>query len=71
MHVKTSLEIRKDQCVTGTVKPLLDRDREEANVKRRKQDARNTQVGVGVVRGDSRTFGKDRYWVVVIYTAPR
>ncbi len=34
-------------------------------------DARNTQVGVGVVRGDSRTFGKDRYWVVVIYTTPR
>lgn len=34
-------------------------------------DARNSQVGVGVVRGDSRTFGKDRYWVVVIYTTPR
>lgn len=34
-------------------------------------DARNTQAGVGVLRGDSKTFGKDRYWVVVIYTAPR
>lgn len=34
-------------------------------------DARNTRVGVGLVRGDSRTFGKDRYWVVVIYTTPR
>jgi uncharacterized protein YkwD len=34
-------------------------------------DARNTQVGVGVVRGDSRTLGKDRYLVVVKYTAPR
>ncbi|SES80734.1 CAP domain-containing protein [Stigmatella erecta] len=34
-------------------------------------DARNTQAGVGVLRGNSKTFGKDRYWVVVIYTAPR
>jgi uncharacterized protein YkwD len=34
-------------------------------------DARNTEVGVGVIRGDSQTFGKDRYWVVVIYTTPR
>ncbi len=34
-------------------------------------DARNTQVGVGIIRGDSRSFGKDRYWVVVIYTTPR
>jgi uncharacterized protein YkwD len=34
-------------------------------------DARNTHVGVGVVRGDSPTFGKDRYWVVIIYTTPR
>ncbi len=34
-------------------------------------DARNNQVGVGIIRGDSRTFGKDRYWVVVIYTTPR
>jgi hypothetical protein len=34
-------------------------------------DARNSQVGVGLVRGDSATFGKDRYWVVVIYTTPR
>lgn len=34
-------------------------------------DARNSQVGVGLVRGDSATFGKGRYWVVVIYTTPR
>lgn len=34
-------------------------------------DARNRQVGVGVIRGDSRTFGTGRYWVVVIYTTPR
>ena len=34
-------------------------------------DARNNQAGVGIIRGDSRTFGKDRYWVVVIYTTPR
>jgi uncharacterized protein YkwD len=34
-------------------------------------DARNTEVGVGVIRGDSQTFGKGKYWVVVIYTAPR
>ncbi len=34
-------------------------------------DARNNQVGVGIIRGDSLTFGKDRYWVVVIYTTPR
>ncbi|ADO72278.1 conserved uncharacterized protein [Stigmatella aurantiaca DW4/3-1] len=34
-------------------------------------EARNRQVGVGLLRGDSKTFGKDRYWLVVIYTAPR
>jgi uncharacterized protein YkwD len=34
-------------------------------------DARNTQVGVGIVRGDSQSFGKAKYWVVVIYTTPR
>jgi uncharacterized protein YkwD len=34
-------------------------------------DARNTEVGVGVIRGDSQTFGRGKYWVVVIYTAPR
>jgi uncharacterized protein YkwD len=34
-------------------------------------DPRNTQVGVGVVRGDSPTFGKAKFWVVVIYTTPR
>ncbi|HYH95614.1 CAP domain-containing protein, partial [Hyalangium sp.] len=33
-------------------------------------DARNTEVGVGVIRGDSQTFGKDQYWIVVIYTTP-
>ena len=34
-------------------------------------DARNTEVGVGVIRGDSEQFGRDKYWVVVIYTTPR
>ncbi|HEX8699503.1 MAG TPA: CAP domain-containing protein [Myxococcaceae bacterium] len=34
-------------------------------------DPRNTQVGVGVVRGDSPTYGKAKFWVVVIYTTPR
>ncbi|MDY7227922.1 CAP domain-containing protein [Hyalangium rubrum] len=34
-------------------------------------DARNTQVGVGIIRGDSQTFGRGKYWVVVIYTTPR
>jgi uncharacterized protein YkwD len=34
-------------------------------------DARNSQVGVGIIRGDSPSFGKDRYWVVVIYTTTR
>ncbi len=34
-------------------------------------DPRNTQVGVGIVRGDSQSFGKAKYWVVVIYTTPR
>jgi uncharacterized protein YkwD len=34
-------------------------------------DARNTKVGVGAIRGDSPTFGKGKYWVVVIYTTPR
>ncbi|WP_375773244.1 CAP domain-containing protein [Archangium gephyra] len=31
----------------------------------------NTQVGVGVVRGDSRTYGQGQYWMVVIYAATR
>ncbi len=34
-------------------------------------DARNTQVGVGAIRGDSPTFGRNKYWVVVVYTTPR
>jgi uncharacterized protein YkwD len=34
-------------------------------------DARNTRVGVGAIRGDSPSFGKSKYWVVVIYTTPR
>jgi uncharacterized protein YkwD len=34
-------------------------------------DPRNSQVGVGIVRGDSPSFGKAKYWVVVIYTTPR
>ncbi len=34
-------------------------------------ERKNGLVGVGVVRGDSRTYGNKRYWVVVIYAAPR
>ncbi len=34
-------------------------------------DRKNTQVGVGAVRGDSRTYGKGQYWMVVIYAATR
>jgi uncharacterized protein YkwD len=34
-------------------------------------DGRNDQVGIGAVRGDSATFGKAKFWVVVIYTASR
>jgi uncharacterized protein YkwD len=34
-------------------------------------DPRNTLVGVGLVRGDSPTYGKAKFWVVVIYTMPR
>ncbi|MCP3137999.1 CAP domain-containing protein [Pyxidicoccus xibeiensis] len=32
-------------------------------------DATHNRVGVGVVRGDSRRFGKKQYWVAVIYAA--
>ncbi|WP_426752437.1 CAP domain-containing protein [Myxococcus sp. Y35] len=32
-------------------------------------DATNNRVGVGVVRGDSRRFGTNQYWVAVIYAA--
>ena len=28
-------------------------------------------VGVGLVKGDSPTFGRDKYWVVVVYGTPR
>jgi len=31
------------------------------------RDARYSLVGIGAVRGDSPTYGKGRYWVVVIY----
>ena len=34
-------------------------------------DRRNDQVGVGAVKGDSATYGKNKYWVVVIYTSPK
>lgn len=34
-------------------------------------DRKNTLVGVGAVRGDSRTYGKGQYWIVVIYAAVR
>jgi uncharacterized protein YkwD len=34
-------------------------------------DRKNTQVGVGTVRGDSRTYGKGQYWMVIIYAATR
>ncbi|HEX5749064.1 MAG TPA: CAP domain-containing protein [Archangium sp.] len=34
-------------------------------------DRKNTQVGVGVVRGDSRTYGPGQYWMVIIYAATR
>jgi hypothetical protein len=30
-------------------------------------DPHASLVGVGVVKGDSPTFGKDKYWVVVVY----
>jgi len=32
-------------------------------------DATNNRVGIGVVRGDSRRFGTNQYWVAVIYAA--
>lgn len=31
------------------------------------REARYSMVGIGAVRGDSPTYGKGRYWVVVIY----
>ena len=34
---------------------------------RRLKEARYSLVGIGAVRGDSPTYGKGRYWVVVIY----
>jgi hypothetical protein len=34
-------------------------------------ERKNTLVGVGAVRGDSRTYGKGQYWMVVIYAATR
>lgn len=34
-------------------------------------ERKNSRVGVGVVRGDSRTYGKGQYWMVVIYAATR
>ncbi|OJT21451.1 hypothetical protein BO221_26905 [Archangium sp. Cb G35] len=34
-------------------------------------DRKNTQFGVGAVRGDSRTYGPGQYWMVIIYAATR
>lgn len=34
-------------------------------------DRKNTLVGVGAVRGDSRTYGQGQYWMVIIYAATR
>ena len=34
-------------------------------------EAKNRLVGVGAVRGDSARFGKNKYWVVVVYAKPR
>ncbi|MFY0566779.1 CAP domain-containing protein [Archangium lansingense] len=34
-------------------------------------DRKNTVVGVGAVRGDSRTYGQGQYWMVIIYAATR
>ena len=33
-------------------------------------DAHNAYIGIGAVKGDSARFGRDHYWVVVIYAAP-
>ncbi len=35
------------------------------------ESAGNSQVGVGLVRGDSAKYGKDRFWVFVVYAATR
>jgi hypothetical protein len=35
------------------------------------RDSRYSLVGIGAVRGDSPTYGKGRYWVVVIYAGLR
>jgi uncharacterized protein YkwD len=34
-------------------------------------DQRNDRVGIGAVKGDSATYGRNKYWVVVIYAAPK
>ncbi len=34
-------------------------------------DRRNDRVGIGAIQGDSKTYGKGKYWVVVIYAAPK
>jgi uncharacterized protein YkwD len=35
------------------------------------RDRRNDRVGIGAVKGNSATYGKNKYWVVVIYAAPK
>ena len=34
-------------------------------------EAQNRLVGIGAVQGDSKSFGKGKYWVVVVYASPR
>lgn len=61
----------RDNVKTAAVDFYVAEDPTTAPESKSLLDARNTEVGVGVIRGDSEQFGRDKYWVVVIYTTPR
>jgi uncharacterized protein YkwD len=52
---------------TASVDLYVARDLSALPPSRRLREARYSLVGIGAVRGDSPTYGKGRYWVVVIY----
>lgn len=56
---------------TATAEVYVAEDPTRLSKSRGVADARNDWVGVGAVQGDSPTFGKQKYWVVVIYASTR
>jgi uncharacterized protein YkwD len=57
--------------LNGVSVDVLVADAPRLNDSKNLSAANNRMVGVGLVKGDSPRFGRGRYWIVVIYGAPR